>query len=155
MGADVEYTPIRSQVLSLPKDAPLVAVEGSLAAESAQAERAVYVKVWSPERKTLCANLSRPLSVKLKLLAYPAWQAIVNGRPAVLTEDPQNGQLLLSVPAGPSLTEVRFVRTWDRAAGIAISISAAVLLTGLRFLLYLRSRYIQGIVRSSETPSRP
>jgi hypothetical protein len=137
-----EYTPIGSQVLSLPKDAPLVAVEGSLATESAQTERAVYVEVWSAERKTLTANLSHPQSVKLKLLAYPAWQASVNGRPAVLKGDPQSGQLLLSLPAGPSLTEVRFIRTWDRTAGIAISISAAALLTGLQLLLYRRNRYV-------------
>lgn len=136
-----EYTPIGTQVLSLPKDAPLVAVEGSLTAESPQTERAVYVKLWSPERKILGANLSHPLSVKLKLLAYPAWQASVNGRPAVLTEDPQSGQLLLSVPAGPSLMEVRFIRTWDRDAGIAISTGAVGFLTGLQLLLYRRHRY--------------
>lgn len=60
--------------------------------------------------------------------ASAAWQATVNGRPAALQQNPQTGQLMLLLPAGASRTEIVFARTWDRTAGIAISIGTSAAL---------------------------
>ncbi len=68
------------------------------------------------------------MTVNLKLLAYPAWQASVNGKPAALQDNPQTGQIMMVLPAGASRTEIKFAQTWDRAVGAEISIGSGVVL---------------------------
>ena len=76
----------------------------------------------------IVAELSRPAPVNVKVLAYPAWQARVNGKPVDLGENAETGQLMVLLPAGSSRTEIKFGRTWDRSAGIAISIASGAAL---------------------------
>jgi hypothetical protein len=117
-----EYAPV-AEGKSLPADAPLIS-----AADPATRSNAVHVESWSPEKKVIVADLSSPTTVNLKLLAYPAWQADVNGKPVTLQENPQTGQLMVSLPAGFSRAEITFGRTWDRAAGILVSVVSCTVL---------------------------
>jgi hypothetical protein len=117
-----EYAPV-AEGKSLPTDAPLISV-----ADPAADVYGVHVEPWSSEKKVVVAELSRPTAINLKLLAYPAWQASVNGKPVALQENPQTGQLMVSLPAGFSRTEITFGRTWDRAAGIWISVASCTAL---------------------------
>ena len=67
----------------------------------------------------------------LRLLNYPAWQVEVNGR-RIIPEKPDGiDQMLVPVAAGKSEILVRFVRTSDRSAGIALSIFSLLLGIGL------------------------
>ena len=137
----LEYTPLPSKGHSLPKDAPVIAPVDPQPQEADGKRPSVYAEVWSPEKKVLAAELPQPTTVNLKLLAYPAWQATVNGRPAALQHNPETGQLMVLLPAGASRTEIIFARTWDRTAGIAISIvTSAGLISFWQVLVWIRKR---------------
>jgi hypothetical protein len=137
----MEYTPIAGKSRHLPADAPLIApVEPSDPQQSASTPPGVYVESWSPERKAIRADLPRAMTVNLKLLAYPAWQALVNGKPAALQDNPQTGQIMMVLPAGASRTEIKFAQTWDRSVGTEISIGSGVMLIALWQLILVMSR---------------
>jgi hypothetical protein len=137
----MEYTPIAGKSRHLPADAPLIApVEPSDPRQSASTPPGVYVESWSPERKAIRADLPRAMTVNLKLLAYPAWQALVNGKPAALQDNPQTGQIMMVLPAGASRTEIKFAQTWDRSVGTEISIGSGVVLIALWQLILVMSR---------------
>jgi hypothetical protein len=132
-----EYTPLTTPASSLPADAPLIA----LANTEAEVSGNIRVEEWLPEKKVILADLAVPTAINLKLLAYPAWEASVNSSPATLHEKPQTGQLMVTLPAGASRTEIKFAQTWDRASGIGISVgSTAVLIAFWEFLAVSRKR---------------
>jgi hypothetical protein len=124
----LEYTPLPSKERYLPENAPLIAPADPQPLQTGSAGPAVYAEAWSAEKKVIRADLPQPTAVNLKLLAYPAWQATVNGTPVALHQNPQTGQLVLVLPAGMSRAEIIFTRTWDRAAGLAISVASAAAL---------------------------
>jgi hypothetical protein len=137
----LEYTPIAGKSRNLPADAPLIApVESFATQQSANTRPGVYVESWSPERKVIRADLPHATTVNLKLLAYPAWQASINGKPVGLRENPETGQITLVLPAGASRTEVKFAQTWDRGVGTEISIGSGVVLIALWQLMVVVSR---------------
>jgi hypothetical protein len=135
----LEYLPLAGKGRYLRADAPLVAPEASTD-QSVGTPPGVYVEVWSPERKVIRADLPKPMTVDLKLLSYPAWQASVNGKPAALRDNPETGQLMIVLPAGVSRTEIKFTRTWDRAVGTEISIGSGVVLVAVWQLIMVVSR---------------
>jgi hypothetical protein len=123
--------PLGSQPLKLPKNAPLIApadteYEKGLSPQDVQ----IQIEQWAPEDKTFSVDSTRPILLKIKLLSYPAWQGLLNGSVVPLASDQTTGQMLLPVPAGASHAEIKFVRTWDRTAGMVVS-----LVTILSFLL--------------------
>ena len=134
----LEYTPLGNKARSLPVGAPLIEPIDSKNRDNASLP--IYAEVWSPERKVIRADLPQPMTVNVKLLAYPAWQASVNGQPATLESNPQTGQVMVVLPAGASRAEIKFARTWDRAVGAEISIASAAALISLWQLLTALSR---------------
>jgi hypothetical protein len=134
----LEYTPLVSKGRFLPVDAPLIEPVDPKKPDNRSLP--IYVEVWSPERKVIRADLLQPITVNLKLLAYPAWQASVNGKPATLEDNPETGQVMVALPAGASRTEIKFTRTWDRAVGAEISTGSAVVLISLWQLITVVSR---------------
>jgi hypothetical protein len=80
------------------------------------------------------------MTINVRLLAYPAWQASTNGKPVTLTDNPQTGQIMMVLPAGVSRTEIKFAQTWDRAIGSEISIGSGVVLIALWQLIAIASR---------------
>ena len=122
-----EYTPLAGKGRELPANAPLITTADPVSQQSATSQ-SVYVELWSPERKVIRADLSHPTTVNLKLLAYPAWQASVNGSPATTQDNPQTGQLMMLLPAGASRTEIKFAPTWDRTVGKEISLGSGAVL---------------------------
>jgi len=136
----LEYTPLAGKERILPADAPMIAPVDSSSQPSAATPPGVNVELWSPERKVIHADVSQPTTIDLKLLAYPAWQATVNGKPAALQNNPQTGQLTLELPAGASRTEIKFGKTWDRAVGKEISIAGGIALIAIWQLLVLSEK---------------
>ncbi len=126
-----EYGPIGSQATDLPRNAPKIAVAGK-GDQSDPPLPANRLKVarWEPDRWVFSVDSPRPSVLKLKLLAYPAWQAAVNGNPVDLRREPA-GVALLPVPAGVSRAEIRFVPTWDQTAGLAASVITVVVMLAL------------------------
>jgi hypothetical protein len=143
-----EYAPLAERQ-PLPAEAPLISLADPVASESDR----IRVEAWSPEKKVIVAELSRPARVNVKLLAYPAWQARVNGKAVDLRENPETGQLMVLLPAGSSRTEIKFGRTWDRSAGIVISIATGAALLACWKLFALnrqRSRQSRAVKVAAE-----
>ncbi len=81
----------------------------------------IHLERWSAERKSFTAAAPERVTLALRILSYPAWQAEVDGKIADFDVQPVTAQLLLQLPVGSHHVEVRFRRTWDRYAGGAIS----------------------------------
>jgi hypothetical protein len=122
--------PLGSDPAKLSEAAPLVA--------STDQDAQIHVERWSPERKVFSVESPRPLQLKIKLLTYPAWQGRLNGIVVPLETDKETGQMLLSVPAGVSRADIEFVRTWDRTAGMAVSLASILVFVLLMFFLRRR-----------------
>lgn len=115
-----EYTPTAADPSAVEKDARRVTVSG-------QASASIHVSQWNAQQKVFTADLSAPDKLAVKLFEYPAWRVEVNGR-AVQAESRENtGQMLIPVGAGANRVQITFTRTWDRTAGLAISVLAALL----------------------------
>jgi hypothetical protein len=99
-------------------------------ADPAADSTGIHVETWAPENKVIVADPSGPTTINLKLLAYPAWRASINGQAVSLRENSETGQLMLLLPAGFSRTEIKFGRTADRSAGILISVVCVAALLG-------------------------
>ncbi len=142
-------SPLGSQPAKLDKDAPLIAAAGSGQATGVQIEQ------WQGQRKVFSVTTGQPLQFRLRLLAYPAWQATLNGASLPLHTDPELGQMLVPVPAGSNRVEIHFGRTWDRTVGNIVSV--ITILTCVPLMFWLQRRDIHGGGRDgagrSTTPS--
>jgi len=150
----LEYTPLAGKGRYLPTDAPLIALVEPVSEQSVGTPPGVYVERWSPERKVIRADLSQSTTVNLKLLAYPAWQATVNGKPATLEDNPQTGQIMMVLPAGASRTEIKFTQTWDRTVGAEISIGSGVVLIALGQLIVLSRKRATELRKVEALPAK-
>jgi len=113
-----EYTPLGAEPSVIDKNARKVTVAGP-------AHAAIDVLHWDAEWKSFSVQMSAADQVALRLFRYPAWRAFVNGREVETTARDGTGQMLVPLSAGLNHVEIRFVRTWDRAAGGWISILTA------------------------------
>ncbi|MGB8113257.1 MAG: hypothetical protein WCF22_05770, partial [Candidatus Sulfotelmatobacter sp.] len=116
-----EYTPIAADSSVVDRDARRVTVEGP-------AHAAIHVFQWNAKEKLFTADLSAPDNLVLKLFNYPAWRVEVNGRVVQAGTRENTGQMLVPVQAGENRVQVSFIRTWDRTAGIWISVLAFLLI---------------------------
>jgi len=128
-----EYDPFDDDHLDLPKRAPLASIlpadPEDAAAKPPNAK--IQIDKWQADSKTILVESPAPARVALRLLNYPAWKVEVNGR-RIIPEKPDGmDQMLVPVAAGKSEILVRFVRTSDRSAGIALSIFSLLLGIGL------------------------
>ncbi len=124
-----EYTPLGADPGAIDKGARKVTVEGPARAD-------IRVQQWGAEKKEFTVQSSAADRVALKLFAYPAWKATVNGQEVEVGARASTGQMLLPIQAGMNRIEVRLVRTWDRTLGCLISglMSAAIFLWWIRRL---------------------
>jgi len=114
-----EYTPMGADPSNIDKDARKVTVEGP-------AHAAIRVLRWDEESKSVAAEMSAADRLALRLFKYPAWRVEVNGRVVETLAREGTGQMLVPVQAGMNRVEIKFVRTWDRAAGVWVSVISAI-----------------------------
>ena len=112
-----EYTPQGADPAAIDKDARKVTVDGPQHA-------AIRVLQWNAESKLFTAEVSHSAKLALRLFNYPAWRVEVNGRAVTAGTRAGTGQMLVPVEAGMNRVQITFARTWDRTAGVWISISA-------------------------------
>jgi hypothetical protein len=86
-----------------------------------------HVESWTAERRILAEESARPVTLELRLLAYPAWQVRIDGH-TVATGTTSTGAIWVRVPAGRHQIDLQFRRTWDRIAGGAISLFSVILI---------------------------
>ncbi len=88
---------------------------------------------WTAERRDFSAENEMPVTLAVRLVNYPAWDVRLDGQEARPGVAPETGQLLVRLPAGRHSVSIRFRRTWDRTAGIAVSMLSALGLLALPF----------------------
>ena len=128
-----EYDPLGDDHMDLPNRAPLAAIfTGEAGDSSAALPRAkIQVERWDTTNHKISVDSSAPARVALRLLNYPVWQVTVNGK-RVAPEKPDDlNEMLVPIAAGKSEIQVRFVRTGDQTAGIALSIFSLLISAGL------------------------
>jgi hypothetical protein len=116
-----EYVPAGADPYDLDKGAPQARVEGDVTQN-------VQVLDWRSQRREIAVTVPEPSMLRLRLFNYPAWQVSMDGAPVSSTSAEHTGELLISVPAGSHRVTVIFARTWDRAAGAAVSAFTIVLI---------------------------
>jgi hypothetical protein len=84
-------------------------------------------------------SLSQPGILVLNLRDFPAWQVFRNGTLITQHLRRDDGLLAIALPAGGSVIDVRWHRTWDQILGNILSLLALLVL----LLLLLRSRTIK------------
>jgi hypothetical protein len=128
-----EYDPLGDDHLDLPKHAPLAKIlpDSSKSPRSQPPNAKIQIETWRTGNHKVFVESSGPAVVALRLLNYPAWQVTVNAK-TVIPEKPDDlDQMLVPIEAGKSEIQVRFVRTNDQTAGIALSIFSLLLAAGL------------------------
>ncbi len=128
-----EYDPLGDDHLDLPKHAPVAKIlPGSSNNSRGKPPNAkLQIEMWRTDNHKVFVESSGPALVALRLLNYPAWQVTVNGK-TVAPEKPDDlDQMLVPIEAGKSEIQVRFVRTNDQMAGIALSVLSLLLAAGL------------------------
>ena len=100
----------------------------------------LHIEVWTAERRVFTEKTDRPGKLAVRLINYPAWDIRVDGRSAKPELLAKTAQLVLSLPAGAHRVEISFRRTWDRAAGAAISAFSALGLLALVFFKRLKKQ---------------
>jgi 6-pyruvoyl-tetrahydropterin synthase related domain len=123
-----EYDPAGDDHSSLPENSAraeiLAPEEGDSVAADPRVGARINIDRWSAEEKKLRVSLREPARLSLRLLNYPAWQVRVNGEEQKFEQAEQTGEInpiVLSLSAGNSDIEVRFIRTADRTIGAALS----------------------------------
>jgi len=123
-----EYDPLGDDHQDLPVRAPLAQVLPDDSEADARDSGKIQVLSWTTEEKKIAVNFRQESQIVLRVLNYPAWQVEVNGKRI----DPQRAdnlnEMVVPVPPGESLVTVRFTRTWDRIAGIVVSLLSLLLL---------------------------
>lgn len=84
-------------------------------------------------------TLAQPEALILNLRDYPDWQITRDGTPVMHRLQRDDGLLAIPLPAGRSVIDIRWRRTWDQELGDGISLGALVLAGGIA----LRSRTIK------------
>lgn len=128
-----EYDPLGDDHLDLPKQAPLAKI---LPAESENPPAVsptgkIQIETWETTNHKVFVESSAPARVALRLLNYPAWQVTVNGNPVTPEKPDDLDQMLVPIWTGKSEIQVRFMRTKDQTAGIALSVFSLLVAAGL------------------------
>lgn len=74
------------------------------------------------------ANVTETAEIHLKTFYFPSWQATLNSQPVALSPDPETGGIVLSVPPGQYLVELKFVDSPIRTYSRYLSLSTALLM---------------------------
>jgi hypothetical protein len=126
---------IRSDSDGGPAPTPRISELDAAAGKIATAKTAYFnIEHWTAEEKLFNESAERPVKIAVRLINYPAWYIRVDGistKPQLL---PKTAQLIVPLPAGTHRVEIRFLRTWDRPVGAAISAVSALGLFGIMVL---------------------
>jgi hypothetical protein len=118
-----EYVPTAADPDAVNKVLPRLSDETGTAVAATMIE-------WHPTMKHFRVVTSEPTDLTVRLFNYPAWKAVVNGRPLdIKTSDA--GLVVLPLPAGENDVQILFTRTLDRTLGTVISCLSASIFFGI------------------------
>jgi hypothetical protein len=129
MDPTIEYTPIwaknMKQIMSEEKPVKITVMSGSALTN---------ILEWKPEKRSISIEGSAPSLLRVATFYYPGWQAKINERVIPIGREDMSGAMLIQVPEGKHILELRFVDTPIRYYSRAISLfSCLILLLSLSF----------------------
>jgi hypothetical protein len=101
----------------------------------------IQIDRWNSENKAIQVEARSQINLALRLVDYPAWEALIDGAAAQVSRRRETAQMLVQVPAGSHRVEVHFRRMPDRTSGAAISGLSAIVLLGPTILLGRRDKF--------------
>jgi 6-pyruvoyl-tetrahydropterin synthase related domain len=140
----IEFDPVGADPSELDADSPRIQKideDGDIAELGDDVK--VQIHRWSVEQRSFSITTKQEVTLAVKLLNYPAWEVLIDAKPASVTSFEDNGQMLITVPEGAHGLEMRFRRTRDRTVGGIISIFSVLLLIVFGALTWWRSRKIR------------
>lgn len=111
--------------------------------------QSVHIDRWTSQNKEFTFLASANENVGVRLLAFPAWAAQVDGIDVKTFGAPGIGQLLVPVEAGRHRVSLRFERTIDRTVADVISLFFVLVVSAWQILLWRSAR--QGDLREPRT----
>jgi hypothetical protein len=103
-------------------------------AEQGSCDEVYTASLWQTEDKRFTIDPDHAGYVVLRLSRYPAWQVLIDGKPATEPVPSRaDGLLVIPVHAGPSTLEVRWTTAPDVLWGDLVSLASMLLLAGLWF----------------------
>jgi hypothetical protein len=126
-----EYDPLGDDHYNLPEKAPRIEILPAEESAVATPQAEIRIERWTAEERNFRVTSKEPLRLALRLLNYPAWRVEVNGKVVTPRRAETDGSMVLPLPAGSLGIMARFERTADRKAGMAISITAVLILLAL------------------------
>ena len=88
---------------------------------------------WGETEKHFTVHAAAAQNLTVRLFNYPAWQVVVNGKPAETQTTEVTGLIVIPIAAGDSDVRIHFRRTLDRYAGNTVSwMSLAVFVAAWR-----------------------
>ena len=78
--------------------------------------------VWEPTEKHFIVHAAAPEKITMRLLSYPAWAVVVNGKPTATQKTEVTGLIVIPIAAGDNDVRIHFRRTSDRVAGTVVSL---------------------------------
>lgn len=119
-GSD-EYVPAGADSYELNKSLPLVSDDTGAPVPS-------QMLAWQPMEKHFRVHAAAPQNLTLRLFNYPAWDVVVNGKPAKSRTTDVTGLLVVPIDAGNNDVQVHFSRTLDRVIGNFVTLISLALL---------------------------
>ncbi len=116
-----EYVPAGADAYELNKSLPRVSNQAGTPVPGA-------VLLWDQTEKHFVVEVDQPQEITIRLFNYPAWLAIVNGKPAVTRTTDVTGLMAIPVAAGNNDVHIYFRRTTDRLLGSLVSLISLMLL---------------------------
>jgi hypothetical protein len=116
-----EYVPAGADDYELNRSLPRISDDTGAAVQS-------EMLAWGPTEKHFTVHAAAPQNLTVRLFSYPAWEVVVNGKPAATQKTDVTGLIVIPIAAGDSDVRIHFRRTIDRFVGNILSlISLAVL----------------------------
>jgi hypothetical protein len=124
-----EYVPAGADPYELNKDLPQISSEAAAPVPS-------KILAWAATEKHFLVHASQPETLQLRLFNYPAWQVIINGRPAETQTTAVTGLMVIPVAAGDNDVYIYFRRTTDRLVGNIVSLMSC----GVFVVIWVKAR---------------
>jgi hypothetical protein len=115
-----EYVPVGADSSELNRNLPPISDEAGKPLPS-------KITLWEAEKRHFSVHAPEPENIVVRLLNYPAWEAIVNGTLIATDKTENTGLMVIPVKAGESDIYLHFRRTNDRRIGTMVSFISLVI----------------------------
>lgn len=132
----INFVPVGADTSQMPKNSPLIQKVNNDDELVKADDVMLTIQSWSAEHKVVSVASKAEVTLALRLLNYPAWQVLLDGKIATAKSFKTNGQLLISIPEGKHLLEITFQRTRDRTVGGIVSAISFILFSFANVLLW-------------------